>query len=34
MMNNIIEEKVKELSEAAEIIVADPRPDPTSTAGK
>lgn len=34
MMSNILEEKVKELSEAAEIIVADPRPDPISTAGK
>jgi peptidyl-prolyl cis-trans isomerase C len=34
MMSNILEEKVKELSEAADIIVADPRPDPTATAGK
>ena len=34
MTGKVIEEKVQELSDAAEIIVADPRPDPTSTAGK
>lgn len=34
MARNVLEEKVNELSQAAEIVVADPRPDPTSTAGK
>ena len=34
MTRNVLEQKVKELSDAAEIIVADPRPDAAATAGK
>src|SRR5262245_37828385 len=34
VMSNILEQKVMELSQAADIVVADPRPDPTATAGK
>jgi peptidyl-prolyl cis-trans isomerase C len=34
MTRNVLEQKVKELSDVAEIVVADPRSDPTATAGK